>query len=778
MKKIPMLGPATVVHIGLILATGIVFVITRPSPLLASLGFESANLFNTLLGPFFCLAAALQRKPKAKIFQTIFFTEFLWLCAHLLFYGGLLWANGFLQQSCSEGRGLFPFLVIAVPPLMLNVALGSLIASLFCRTWLKVICVVLGYCFYYAWIAACFWLEPSFRLTSHLSIIITSDLLQGDTLSSAVIVFRQATLLMALAIIAFGISFLSMPEPKVFLQRSKKPGINAVLIALIVLSAMCLHYTSVVDLGKSISQLSKDYSALASQNGMSVFADAHKVSEQQAQAILAEALLYQERLAKKLGGVSQEPIIIWLHATNEDKYLYTGAKNVHFALPRHRQIHISGSEIPHPVLGHELAHIYIGEHTDNWLGLPASNILIGNFAISEGLAMFLTPELTITDDMSLMEQASALYHADIRMSMKSLFANNINFALLNPRAAYIYAGAFLQFLFSDPAMGPLKIRTLIQSGSLEQLISDPLLLIKKYDEFDAILAKPIPRFQTLWAQRTFKAKSILLSSCPISLADLAARQQPLVLNKDVSALKTLLKSLPPIDMEEMVDVTINAFMSEGDFDQAYDLIVWLQDQVPSVKTRSPDLSIKELQCLVNIGEYQKALSTAQQINDSALDNAKKRFLLTSTTFLQSIRANNEAQELSAEAIRYLMMASHQAYKPLDFAYALGRYTSTVPSEETVLADYLFARLLMRQGQHQPALTLLKKIGQSQPELPAIIKREALFMEAQAEVALNHLDDATKHYQDLLLESKTARDHIFIEDQLGRLHYKITHLHTR
>lgn len=778
MKKMPTLGIATLVHLGLFLATGILFVITRPSPLLASLGFESANLFNTLLGPLFCLAAALSCKPKAQIFQTILFKELLWLIAHLLWYGGLLFANGLFQESCSEGRGWLPFLVIAVPPLILNVAVGSMIASLFSRISLKIFCIVVGYCLYFSWLVVCFWLEPSFRLISHLSIIITSDLLQGDTLSSAVIVFRQATLLIALATIAFGMSFLSMPEPKVFLRTTKKPGINSVLIALIALSAMCLHYTSLADFGKSIRQLKIDYTALASQDGITIFADEHKVSLRQAKAILSEALLYQKRLAKKLGGVSKEPIVIWLHATNDDKYLYTGAKNVHFALPKHRQIHIFGSEIPHPVLGHELAHIYVGEFTDNWLGIPAGNFLVGNFAISEGLAMFLTPELNLTSDMTLMEQAQALHHADIRMSMKSLFGNNINFALLNPRAAYIYAGAFLQFIFADPSMGPSHIKTLIQSGSLESLFSSPHDLNKKYDEFDRMLAKPIPLFQTMWAQKSFKTKSILVSSCPISQADLAERQKPLILNKDISVLKNLLKALPPNQRDEIAEHTASAFMNEGDFQHAYDLIIWLESQDQARQTPNPDRKLKKLQCLVNLKDYRQALSTVEQLDSSALDDANKRLVVVSTIFLQSILATHDTTNLSTMALSYLMMASGQTAKPLDFAYALGIKASLAPAQETLLAEYLYARLLLRLDQHEQALMLIKKILQAHEAIPAIIRQETLFMAAQAEVSLNLLDDAANRYQELLMESHTARDRIFIEDQLGRIRDTIVHPPTR
>ncbi len=115
MKKPPKMDLASTLHVGLLVALVLLFFVVSSSPLLGTLGFESANLFVTLSGPIFCLVAALNRKQS---FLPILHRELTWFSVTVALYGALLFVNGFYQTSCSRGAGLFPFLVIAVPALL------------------------------------------------------------------------------------------------------------------------------------------------------------------------------------------------------------------------------------------------------------------------------------------------------------------------------------------------------------------------------------------------------------------------------------------------------------------------------------------------------------------------------------------------------------------------------------------------------------------------------------------------------------------------------------
>ena len=116
----------------------------------------------------------------------------------------LLLINGFYLTSCSQGAGIVAFLIVLIPPLLLNVSIGVLIACLFSRTLTKISVFIIGYVAYYAFIIFCWVKDPTFRLLTHASVLITSDLLKGDTVTPAVIMFRTATFLLSLTIILFG----------------------------------------------------------------------------------------------------------------------------------------------------------------------------------------------------------------------------------------------------------------------------------------------------------------------------------------------------------------------------------------------------------------------------------------------------------------------------------------------------------------------------------------------------------------------------------------------
>ena len=178
---------------------------------------------------------------------------------------------------------------------------------------------------------------------------------------------------------------------------SKSRGFYLVLFVLLSALAVLLHTQSLEALGKNKEQLIKNYTLKQADHNIIIYSNPNLTSLEDTKNILEEALLYRERLKDKLGKISDRPVIIWLHSNDEEKALYTGAKNVHFAQPNHREIHISQSNTPHAVLGHELAHIYVGEYATTLWGLPGRYWVFPNMALTEGLAMVLTPELCVTE---------------------------------------------------------------------------------------------------------------------------------------------------------------------------------------------------------------------------------------------------------------------------------------------------------------------------------------------------------------------------------------------
>jgi hypothetical protein len=775
MKKPPKLDLSLALHLGLVVATALLFLFTYQSPLLGTLGFESANLLVTLFGPAFCLTAALNQKININSYNRILFKEIMWLSAYIVLIGGLLFFNGLYVTSCSQGAGPLPFLVILLPPLLLNISIGALLSALINSRALKFLLVILGYAAYFAFLGFSWWLEPSFRLFSHPSIIISSDLLQGDTLTPAVLGFRASTLLLALAIMIFGSSFISNARPKVFSKSSRRPFMSLAIISLIMLAQVTLHYKSLASLGKDRTQLLKDYELLAEKNNLKVFADPLKTSNAQAKTILDEALFYQATLKKRLGTLSVEPITIWLYDTNEDKFLYTGAKNVHFALPKHREIHLTGYQTPHDVLGHELAHIYVGERSDTLLGTPGTNHFIPNLALTEGLAVVLTKELTIDNDLTVMEQAQALYHANIRVDIDRLFKSSIYFALFQPRASYIYAGAALEFLLKDePEAKRLeKITHLIKTGSINSLFASEPLLSEKIAAFNKFLSQDIEGYKKLWAEKNFITSSIILSDC----SDNSRREKTLIkrslLNRDIANVQSALKHLLKNDQRALLNRAIDSMLEQGAFDFAKSLTELKESlKLDDSKEENIAFNLKKIDYLINLEQFAAANKILDSIDETSIDHGTQRLVTALRMLMHSYRQSGQQDNLSKSTMSFVMAKpSNQSSRQIAFAYALGKSNNQFESDSYVLASYLYARLEMRLEHYQEALPKIISLMAHKERLPAPFARELLSMLAFTHFTLNHHQEALATYEDLLASATTAGEKLFIENQIERINFK-------
>lgn len=770
MKKTRLLDLSMLFHVGLLAGSFLLFFLTKQSPLLGSLGFESANLFVTILGPFFCLAAALNNKLVQNSFNRTFLREFVWLCAHLTVYGGLLFINGLYKTSCSSGAGLAPFLLIGLPPLILAISIGTLLAALIKSKAIKLIAVVLGFAAYASWIAFSWWLEPSFRLLTHLSFIMSSDLLAGDSLNPGVVGFRCATMLLALAVILFGNSFLSAVELKVFSKKTSRPFMGLAVIGLTLSAACAVHYYSQKSLGYDHDDLVNHYHLLAHKNGLRIFAHPDKVGIQEAQAILDEALLFQARIAARLGSISDQPITIWLHASNQDKSLYTGANNVHFALPKHREVHIAGLETPHGVLGHELAHIYVGEYSQNLLGTPGS-MLIPNLALTEGVAMLLSKELTLDNDLTMMEQAQALFGINIRPDIAKLFTSSIYFALFHPRASYIYAGAALEFLLKDipSTEQPKKIQALIESSSLATLFADEKALSEKLTKLTQALSQKAPPYALMWARKNFTVDSIILNDCHDDQGPEKIRITRALLNHDLKGIDAAVKTMPVALLGQVIERA----QKTGDHSLVHHLLTF-RDSLGLQERPEEQLAFQliKLDTLINLERFSDALKLTHEINPESLDTSEQRQLVAKQVFLRSYLHLGVPDPLSKAALFVLTAtATQQPARQFDFAYALGKSTHQLDSDSRRLATYLYARLLMRLERFQESLPIIIALMAHKEHLPPLFAHELLFMFALTQDQLKHYSDALLTYEALLSTATTPGEKLFTHDHLERIRFK-------
>lgn len=740
MKKKPNFLP-TAMHIALLFMAFILFLLTKGSPLLGTLGFESANLFAVIFGPWLLLTASLNTQAK-KDFSAVFLRELLWGFLTLAVISTALFINGFFLTSCSLGAGVGPFLVIIAPVFLLNITLGSLLSPLISSRRLKLLIVVGCYLLYYFWVIFSWWQHGTFRVLTHASFLMSSDLVTGDYLSVAVIGFRVATLFMALALIFFG-TFL-MPTKKT--APLKKPML--LFSVLFLIAHFGLDHMSMKALGKDRTDLINDYSALIEKDNIKVFFDPLNLSKAQAEAILREALYYKDKFQKQLGPLKKQPITIWLHQNEEDKFAYTGAKNVHFALPKHREIHISSCEVPHGVLGHELAHIIIGEFSNSLLGCPSANGLIPNLALTEGLAVALTEELNVEDDLTLLEQAQGLYQAQIEVDFFKLFSSNpIHFAMINPKVSYIYAGGLVKLALSG---GQNSIKEMAQTGRITK--NDPK------DFFNNAIKKlkaPVAPYALSFARNNFSSLGIITSDCSPSWVNQRNRFKRALLNKETNEALAIIELLPKDAQGAFLQEAIEQTIKNGLYREALPLI----DRALTKDQKDFSLKLKKLQSLASTGNYFAAQIVLKDMDLEQYAPGVRRYLIAMDIILSALLAGEE-MAISQAIVNYFM-SDGEPLKMVYIAFDLNPPATMI----TTIGQYLLARFEMSAKSFAEAVVSLDMVLEKKL-LPPLLEQQAQILRIKALIELKEEPKAKNAFNQL--SNLSPADHLAISELFNRL----------
>lgn len=448
----------------LILASIGLFFTAVGSPLLGTLTAESALLFTAILAPLTFIAGATRGATRStKGFSSDFLSEGGFVLIASLFFIVAGWFNSWRFESCATDTGLTPFVILAAPVLCLNLCTGIWLGRLIGHVKLTVFVAILAIVVYIAAQISTWWMSPTLRFFNHHWLMIAGDLLQGQGLTAAIVGFRLATFLFALSLYLFGVAIFRNIEQRRAITATMPLTGFIIAATLLLLSAFMIHSKTSQQIQPSRSQMLHEYNAVKHRGQLVIHANPIAMSPDQIEAILAEGTLWLKRVEERSGIKSQGNIHIWLHSDANKQAYYTGAKHVHFAIPSHREIHISDVKIPHPTLGHEIAHILIGQESNTLFGSPGVLGIIPNIGLSEGLAVMLTPELAVKDDLTIEEQTAALYRLGHEKDFDSLFSVDLwNFWSRQNTSAYVCAGTYLSALLDSKSSNLTQRHGLIQ----------------------------------------------------------------------------------------------------------------------------------------------------------------------------------------------------------------------------------------------------------------------------------------------------------------------------
>ena len=200
-------------------------------------------------------------------------------------------------------------------------------------------------------------------------------------------------------------------------------------------------------------------------------------------------------------------VTAYLFADRDQKQRLMGARDVQIAKPWRHEVYLSVSGYPHPVLGHEIAHVVAGQWArgpfrvgGRWGGwLPDPGLI-------EGVATAASPK---EGDLGNREWAKAMKDLGILPPLARLFA--LGFLGESSATAYTASGAFVEHVHAR--FGPAAIRRWYSGEDLAAVtgVAWPELESAWHTDLDAVVLAEQARAQ---AQARFGRPAIFGRRCP------------------------------------------------------------------------------------------------------------------------------------------------------------------------------------------------------------------------------------------------------------------------
>jgi tetratricopeptide (TPR) repeat protein len=144
-------------------------------------------------------------------------------------------------------------------------------------------------------------------------------------------------------------------------------------------------------------------------------------------------------LERFFGASGPHRITVFLFESSAQKGSLMGAADTYIAKPWRREIYVQAASYPHPVLGHELAHVVAGSFGRGPFKIAGDLFgLLPNPGLVEGVAVAAEPP---EGDLLPNEWARAMKDLDLLPKLDHLFA--LGFLAENSSVAYTVSGAFV-----------------------------------------------------------------------------------------------------------------------------------------------------------------------------------------------------------------------------------------------------------------------------------------------------------------------------------------------
>jgi len=433
-----------------------------------------------------------------------------------------------------------------------------------------------------------------------------------------------------------------------------------------------------------------------------------------------------------------ERTTVYLFASSGQKAHLMGARDVYIAKPWRQEIYIQASGFPHPVLGHELAHVMAGVFARGpFLVAGPAGGWIPDPGRIEGVAVAASPRQD--DDLTLRQWAAAMLRLEILPPLGKIF--RLGFLGENSSKAYAVAGAFIDWL--KETYGVAAVRDWYGGASLETAAGKPLGELE--NEFRAALSQvELPDEAMGVAKARYDRPAVFGRRCPHQVDAVAMQANRALGNLDPSKARELYDAvlqMDPTNFGARVGLGSCA-LREGEIEQARQAYAALlgDDSLSALERewleeRLGDVALRDGKLAAAAAHYDRARKLLVDQDDLRTLEVKRAAL-----------QGGEHAKLARRAITDLLIGDPAFGADWSTAApALGRWSQA--DDKAGLADYLLGKNLYARGRWEEAAEALDVALRRELKTP-LVAAEAIYTRLKVACALGQkqvVDQAAKLY---------------------------------
>ena len=239
-----------------------------------------------------------------------------------------------------------------------------------------------------------------------------------------------------------------------------------------------------------------------------IFYQKGSIVEQEIEAIAADHEFRYKQLSEYLQTKPKQKIRSYIYTSAQQKKQLMGAEHTAVEDPFGYGFHINYASFPHPILMHEMAHVF----TIDWQPLLKVSPRLG---LHEGIAV--AAEWN-EGRLTAHQWSQAMNEADVAPSISQIMG--FGFWLHSGQKSYTLAGSFVRYLVDQ--YGIEKFKQVFRWGNFEDVYEQSLSSLESEWRFFLSSVK-LSEFDKKIAQNRFQAPSIFQKTCVHEIADLSSQ---------------------------------------------------------------------------------------------------------------------------------------------------------------------------------------------------------------------------------------------------------------